>query len=129
MSVALDAFTVSDLRGTGEGWRVIVEASRLAEVSPDTGTYVAAGKRLSHGSLRMSQVNVTESEDVSPGPRVIDGPYVIDNGDAVEIARAEEGAGFGEYHFGSITLTLKVPASAYARTYRSEVVFSIISGP
>jgi len=129
LTVVLKSFTVNDPRGTGEGWRVVVEAAQLAEVDPETGNYVVGGKTLAPGSLRMVPPEIASSDALSPGPRIPPGPYTIDDGSAVMIAQAAVGAGTGRYTFGPTTLTLTVPASAYARTYQSNVMVSIVSGP
>lgn len=129
VSVTFGAFTVSDLRGTGEGWRVIVGASQFAEYNASTGTYIEGGKRLPQGSLRMSQITLTGMENSDTTPHITDGPHIIDRDSNVEIARVDQGTGTGVYHFGATTLTLTIPPSAYARTYHSDVTLSIVSGP
>ena len=89
VSVTLGAFTVSDLRGTGEGWRVIVGASQFAEYNASTGMYIEGGKRLPQGSLRMSQVVLTGTENSDTTPHITNGPHIIDTGSNVEIARVD----------------------------------------
>lgn len=114
----LDAFSVSDPRGTGAGWYVTAHATRF------TG---AALRQLAAGSLSMSVPGV------SPGgissPIVAPGPYMIDGGSPVSIAAAGAGAGMGTYLFAATTLTLTLPADVYAGGYASTITISVLSAP
>lgn len=92
-------------------------------------THAFGGKTLAPGSLRMVPPEIISSNTLSPGPRIQPGLYIIDDGSAVVVAQAAVGAGTGRYTFGPTILTLTVPASAYARTYQSNVTVSIVSGP
>jgi hypothetical protein len=124
------AFSATDARGSGAGWNVTVQATQFAE---HNGTiYVASGETLPTSSLSMPAPTVAKSDGTSSAvPSITAGPYTIDAGSAVKIASAAaDGTGMGSYSFtqgGS--LTLSIPAGAYAKTYRSDVTLSIVTGP
>ena len=124
------AFSATDARGTGAGWNVTVQATQFAE---HNGTiYVASGETLPTSSLSMPAPTVAKSDGTSSAePSITAGPYTIDAGSAVKIASAAaDGTGMGSYDFtqgGS--LSLHIPASAYAKTYRSDVTLSVVTGP
>ena len=126
-TTTLAAFEVNDARGTGVGWHVNVQASQFAE---HNGTsYVASGKTLATGSLTMSAPTLAADGTSSTVPTVTSGPYTIDVASPVEIASAAADAGMGKYDFSSTTFTLSVPASAFAKTYRSNVTVDVVTGP
>ncbi|MDQ3914431.1 MAG: WxL domain-containing protein [Actinomycetota bacterium] len=124
-TASMSDFAVTDSRGTGEGWNVVAQATLFAEWN---GTaYVPGGKALPAGSLSMPPPTVSPIDAGTPS--ITPGPYAID-GSSVKIATAAPGTGEGTYTFSpSGPLTLTVVAGAYARTYRSEVTFSVTSGP
>lgn len=129
-TAVMDGFSVSDARATGAGWNVTVGASQFAEW--DGTQYVVSGKTLPANSLSMPLVSVAKADSTSSAlPTITSGPYTIDSGSSVKIASAAaDGSGMGGYDFtqgGS--LTLSVPASAYAKTYRSTVTVSVATGP
>lgn len=117
-TAALDAFSVSDLTGSGAGWHVTAQAS----------TFTGVGHNLAVGSLSLSQPTVASPDTTSADPTVAAGPYVIDNG-AVAIASAALNTGMGEYDFSATTMTLALPADVYADEYASTVTISVITAP
>ena len=116
-TAALDSFVVSDLSGTGIGWHVTAQAAQF------TGP---VDHPLSAGSLKMSVPGVTGSGTL---PAIASGPYTIDVVSPFRIASAAAGTGLGTYTFSDTTLTLAIPASAYAGTYYSSVIISVINAP
>jgi len=116
-TATLDSFVVSDLRGTGVGWHVTAQAAQF------TGP---VGHPLTLGSLKMSAPTVA-----GPGtlPTVVVGPYIIDLAGPFQIASAAASTGLGAYIFSATTLTLAIPAYAYAGTYTSAVTISVVSAP
>lgn len=118
-TAALDAFSVSDFRGTGAGWSVTAQATQF-----DGGT-----NDLAAGSLSLSQPTVAANGTTSTAPGVTAGPYQIDNGAAVKISSAPENTGMGKYDFSATTMTLALPAAVFAGTYTSTVTVSILSVP
>jgi hypothetical protein len=128
VSASLAGFSVDDARGTGVGWHVTAQATQFAE--HDGTGYVAGGRTLPMGSLTMPAPTVTANGTSSPPPTLEPGaPWAIDAASAVKIASAAAGTGMGRYDFGAVSLSLTVPASAYAKTYRSDVTVSVVSGP
>lgn len=128
----LGTFEVNDARGTGAGWNVTVSATRFAEwdstLNAGVGGYVTGGKTLAVNSLSMAAPTVAADGTTSTAPSLTTGPYTIDNG-AVKTASAATDTGMGKFDFSSTTLTLSIPASAYAKTYRSDVTVSLVTGP
>lgn len=126
-TATMSDFSVTDSRGTGEGWNVVVQGTTFAEWNG--ASYVAGGRTLPPGSLSMTAPSVSSTEASPSPPAMTAGPYPID-GYAVKIASAAAGSGQGTYTFTqSGPLTLTVVAAAYARIYRSEITVSVASGP
>ena len=123
-----DDFSVTDATGSGAGWSVTVGASQFAEYADSA--YVPDGKTLAVDSLSMAAPTVAANGTSSPEPTLPNGPYTID-GATVEVASAATDQGMGTYDFtqAATPLTLSVPANAYAKTYRSTVTVSVVSGP
>jgi hypothetical protein len=117
-TAALDAFSVTDARGSGAGWHVTAQAS----------TFTGVNHNLAAGSLLMSEPTVAANGTTSPDPTVATGPYTIDNG-AVQIASAALAEGMGTYDFSATTLTLALPANVFADAYASTVTISAVSAP
>lgn len=127
-SAAMDTFEVTDARGSGAGWRVQVSATQFCEWDSLLSICVVGGKTLPTGSLSVPAPSVAANGTSSPVPSVTSGPYAVD-GSTVTVASASVGNGMGKYVFTPGNLTLSVPASAYAKTYRSTVTVSVVSGP
>lgn len=129
-SVSLSTFEVNDARGTGAGWNVTSQATQFKEWDTTLGVYTVGGKTLATSSLSQSQPTVAQDGTSSPSPSITAGPYTIDgSGGAVKIASAAADTGMGKYDFSATTLTVSVPASTYAKTYRSELTVTVASGP
>lgn len=123
----LEPFSVTDARGSGQGWTLGLQATPLREW--DGSAYVADGKVLPAGSLALDGLAVTADGTDSPSPEVSAGPYTLD-GPAVQVATARAGTGMGTFVFRpTSSLAVAVPADAYARAYRSELAVSVTSGP
>ena len=118
-TASLAAFTVSDLRGSGAGWHVTVDATQFTGVSHNLAT----------GSLTMSAPTVASPDTLSPDPTINTGPYTIDVASPVTIASAAIDTGMGNYDFSATTLTLSLPADVYADTYTSTVTLTAVSAP
>lgn len=131
----LDDFQVNDSRGTGDGWKITVQASQFTETSAtiDVG---ANAKTLPTSSLTMGAPRVTADGTTSPLPSITTGPYTLDAGSAVKIASAAVNAGMGKYNFDDgttaanipLTLALK-PATTYAVTYSSNATITLATAP
>ena len=117
-TAALDAFSASDLRGSGAGWHVTAQAS----------TFTGVSHNLAVGSLSLSQPTVASPDTTSADPTIAAGPYTIDNG-AVSIASAALNEGMGEYDFSATTMTLALPADVFADAYASTVTISVVTAP
>lgn len=120
-TATMSDFTVTE--SAGDGWHVTVQATQFAEVD-STGAYVAGGKTLPTGSLAMPAPAISPGAGatVAPGPYLIDGANVK----IVTVAAGNPGT-FQLTQSGP--LTLSIPSSAYARSYRSEVTVALYSGP
>jgi hypothetical protein len=128
VTASLATFEANDSRGTGAGWNVTVQGTQFAE--HDGTAYVVSGKTLPTSSLSMPAPTVTADGTSSTAPSIQAGaPWAIDAASAVKIASAAADTGMGKYDLGAVSLSLSIPASAYAKTYRSDVTVSVVSGP
>lgn len=129
-TATFDGFEVNDARGSGAGWNVTVQATQFAEYDTGTSTFVASGKTLALNSLSMAAPTVAADGTTSAAPSITAGPYNIDAASAVKIASAATNAGMGKYDFTQAgPVTLSIPTTAYAKTYRSTVTVSTVTGP
>lgn len=123
---------VIDARGSGTGWNVSLTLTPFKEVA-DGGSYVTNGKSLSASSLKVSGVPTVAavdetSSDVSTISRVAN-ETALDTGSAVKILSASANGGMGSYTFGNLDVTLTIPASAYATTYKTDATVSLNTAP
>lgn len=126
-SAPLEPFSVTDARGSGDGWTLSLQATPFREW--DGMSYVPDGKALPPGSLTLAGISVTATGTGSDPPAAVAGPYLLD-GPAVTVAAAEASTGMGTFLVSPTShLTVAVPAHAYARAYRSELSISVASGP
>lgn len=115
-----NAFTIKDLRGTQEGWRLDVEASQFT-----SGTHA-----LPVGSLSLAPIESITGSGPLPTISTTEN-VIIDNG-KVEIAKAEAGKGMGmfELTFPSDALSLVVDATtAKVGTYESTLSWTLVAAP
>jgi hypothetical protein len=128
-------FEVNDARGSGAGWNVTVQGTQFAEydstLNAGAGGLVTGGKTLAPNSLSLAVPTVAPDGTTSTRPAITDGPYTIDAASAVKIASAAADTGMGKYDFtqAATPLTLSIPSTAYAKTYRSTVTVSTVTGP
>lgn len=126
-TAALATFSATDARGSGAGWNITVQATQFKEYA--AGAYVVSGKTLPTSSLTMPAPTVTVASGNTAPVIQAGAPWAIDAASAVKIASAALDTGMGKYDFGAVTLSLSIPASSYAKTYRSDVTFSAVTGP
>jgi hypothetical protein len=127
-TATVDPFSATDARGTGAGWNVTMQGTQFAEW--DGADYVAGGKTLPLNSLSLSALAVAANGTTSPAPTTSSVSGIDNATGAIKIASAALDSGMGQYDFtGANKLSLGIPASAYAKTYRSEVTVSVVTGP
>ena len=130
-TATMDSFIVAAARATGAGWNVTVGATPFLEWD-GTAYVTTGGKSLPASSLSMPQLTVAKTDASSSAlPSITAGAYTLDTGSSVKVAAAATGgSGMGSYTFSQGgALNLSVPASAFARVYRSEVTVSVNTGP
>jgi hypothetical protein len=122
-TATMSDFSIAD--DSGAGWHVTVQATLFREFDASAGQYVTSGQALPTGSLTMPAPAITPSAasiTVPAGPHAIDGASVV-------LASATAGTtGTYDFTFGG-PLTLTLPSSTYARSYRSEITIAVASGP
>jgi len=142
-SASLVPITVSDTRGTGDGWRMTVSATTLTEQSPIGGfTNGFAPLQFAPGSMKLYAPNVNQLNGTTSAAPSINGSYwTIDDGDTHTIASASAGSGMGEYEFifptNSIELSInssyKLSDNLHYSTsptpFESTVTWNVVSGP
>lgn len=139
-----DRFTVTDARGTGEGWRLSVRATQFTEVEPEGGFKEGTGHlTLPEGSLTLSkdievgQINTTDGIEPS---HVMSEDKVIDSGESVLVVEAFRDEGMGKYgvEFGENALKLLLDPSnvrldgdnykGAATPYESTLTWELVTG-
>ena len=134
-TATMSAFSATDSRGTGVGWNVTVSASAFKEYA--SGAYVEGGRTLGTSRFTMGQASAAKADSSSSGlPTMTSGTYTLDavtnadgTSEAVKIASAATSDGMGSYTVTPGQLSLSIPASAYAKTYRSDVTVTLSTGP
>ncbi len=122
---------VTDARGTGAGWKYTLSLTPFAEYA--AGAYVAGGKSLAASSLQVTTAPVVSQVDTSSSPAntVVSVPTgaALDTGSAVTLPSAAVGGGMGSYSASAMTARLTIPASAYAKSYKTDATISLDATP
>lgn len=125
-------WTVTDLRGTLLGWNVTVSASQFTDPGADAVS-TADDKTLPESSMSLVTAGLgtptTDSSNLAVGP-VMTAAAAIDGtgrGSAIALAAAGTGAGAWTMDVAADNngLTLVVPTSAKAGTYRSTITTTL----
>ncbi len=122
----MDAFWLTDARGSGQGWVVHLHATSLREW--DGTAYVAGGKALPDGSLTLPGLSVMADATDSTVPSVVAGAYHLDGPPEGRGGSGGDGHGPVLVH-AHRSAPDRGTAHAYARTYRSELSVTVSSGP
>ncbi|MDD9150454.1 MULTISPECIES: DUF6273 domain-containing protein [unclassified Sporolactobacillus] len=116
LNFSTGAFGVQDNRGSGTGWHVTMQASRLS----------GHGHTLPANTLQVGTPSISGSDGTVGSPL---GSYqAIDAGSAVSVASAASGKGTGSYTINA-PLRVTAPASAYAGSYQTTVTEDLVSAP
>lgn len=137
---ALGSFTGADQTGSGNGWHITFQATRLACTSGTDAGCPTGGDTFPASSLLLAPPTVTCHTGTSCSGRAskptisISANTALDGASAVTIASTAANSGMGTYDFtpgtiGTGNLQLTVPSYAYATTYHSTLTVSIVSGP
>jgi hypothetical protein len=129
-ATATVAFSVTDPRGTGDGWHIDATATQFAEYA--ASAYVPSGKTIPAGALKFAALTFTKadttSNNVATQQNAVSAIESVGAVTSVKVASAAVGEGMGSYN-ASGTLQISVPASTYAKTYKSSVTLSLITAP
>lgn len=125
-TVALTPLTVTDLRGSGVGWTLSLQAPDFAsgagrilpfgglQVTPGAPTATASGST-SAGGLTVGVPGALGGPDTTPG---------VTLSSPLTLLTAPSGQGLGQYGT-SAALTFTVPARAYTGSYSATLVLSV----
>jgi len=122
---------VTDARGTGAGWKYTPSLTPFAEYA--AGAYVASGKTLAASSLQVTTAPVVAQVDTSSSPAntvaSVPASTALDTGSAVTLLSAAVDGGMGSYSASAMTAQLTIPASAYAKSYKTDATISLDTTP
>lgn len=122
---------IVDARGTGAGWNQTLTLTQLKEYA--AGLYVVSGKQLATSSLKVTTAPVVSLADASSSPvntvTPVTNTTALDSGSPVKLTSAALDGGMGSYALTAITATLTIPASAFAKNYRTDATVSLNTGP
>jgi hypothetical protein len=118
--------TLTDARGTGDGWSVSLAATQFTS---DT-TYNNALNKLSLNSLGLGPVSIVAGTDSTPITNILIGTGLIDSVSGVNILSAPINEGMGSYTISLAPMTLTLsPKDAKVGVYTSTVTVTLAQGP
>ncbi|WP_158176897.1 WxL domain-containing protein [Heyndrickxia camelliae] len=137
--------SITDATGTGEGYRVTVQATQLTEKAPSGGFATGTTANvLPKGLLTLTSAGGSISANsgtTATAPKFNGTSWIIDNGSATTIVTANKGEGLGKFDVSfptnglSLNLnpnTVMVDKTNYptgATPYQTTITYTIISGP
>lgn len=134
-STNLSPLTVTDSRGTGEGYRVTVSATPMTEIG-------GIGLQLPSGSLSLKPVaSITANGTTSPAPSIVTGDKLIDDGSSHTLISANVNEGMGSYDVTFPVDALSLTVNPDTKTtdlanypdgrtpFSSVLTFTIVTGP
>lgn len=123
-SADIDNFTVTDARGTGDGWNVTVSATQLEDK--------VAGLTIPKGSIAITKPKVTAQAGASEADLITPVGGAIDVDTPLKVLSAPKEGGMGKFDVTfeepALTLTLN-PRDVKAGSYTSTIEVTITTGP
>lgn len=126
-TAAATTFIVTDPTGTGAGWHVTAAATQFCSGIVALGA-CTTGRSLANGSLSHG-APAAEIAGAGSNTTALTRSAAVVDGSSGTIVSAALNTGMGTYTVGASTLTLSVPASAYAGTYVSTLTYTVASTP
>jgi hypothetical protein len=118
----MGAFNITDGRGTGEGWNIMITAT------PFTDT--ATQKIIPQNSIEITTPEIIARGGASDVSTITASSGTIDNPVGLKFLSAAANGGMGKYDVGESQMKITLlPKSTFAGTYTSTLTFNIISGP
>jgi hypothetical protein len=122
---------VVDPSGTGDGWNVSLGLTQLSQWNSTdtyTGTYTLPFSSIKVTTAPMVSL-VDSSSSAASTVTPVSTTTPLDTGVGVKLLSATTGGGMGSYAISNATMTLTVPAKAYAVTYKTDATVSLTSTP
>ena len=122
---------IVDARGTEDSWNLSLTLSHLQEWSGDA--YVANGAVLDPASVLVNTMPLVTAADQSSlsdvQVAVVNPSTALDTGTPVKLLSNVSSVGVSSFTVSDMTVSLDVPACAYARTYKTDATIALSSGP
>jgi len=122
---------VVDARGTGAGWNTTLQLTQFKEWLVDV--YVTDGRTLATGSVTVttapSLTEVDETSSLASDITVIAVETALDTMAPVKLLISDSDEGMGSYTVTDMTVTLNLPASVHAGTYKTDATVALVTGP
>jgi hypothetical protein len=133
-SVSWSVASIADASGTATGWNDSLILTQLTEYNTGTASYVTSGRTLPTSSITVATPPTVASQTGGQTVTVtaVSAAAALDTGGAVKLlsAAVQVGiAGTETFTFNPLTASLRIPASAYAATYRTDATVTLSSGP
>ncbi|MEA4928461.1 MAG: WxL domain-containing protein [Candidatus Limiplasma sp.] len=122
---------MTDARGNGNGWYTSIQLAQFKQW--DGSAYTTDGHTLPLSSLTVTTPpTVNKLEETSSAVNTITAVAentALDTGEAVPLLTAAANGGMGSYSVTAMGISLKVPANAYACTYKTTATVSKTVAP
>jgi hypothetical protein len=129
---------ITDSRGLGTGWHLSLQMTQFKQwdnaLTPPN--YAAGGATLADQSLTVTSAPTVTRDSTSPDASdpgqiapVTFGTALDGTGSAVEILSAANGYGMGIYDVTNMTVSLAIPPTTLAHTYKSDAMVTLSDAP
>ena len=122
---------ITDATGTGAGWNVSLKLAPFKEWLTDA--YVTDGVILAEESVKVTTLpSITAVDETSSSAldiAIVGANTALDTATGAKLLTSDTGEGMGKYSVTGMTVTLSVPASVRAHTYKTDATVALTVGP
>lgn len=118
----ISGFKITDGRGTGEGWKIMITATQFTDVTTN--------RTIPMDSVQITAPKITARGGSSDVNTLTVFSGTIDNPVGLKLISASKNGGMGKYDADTTPMTITLlPKNTFAGTYTSTLTFDIVSGP